>query len=195
MRLLGNQDSHLRREEKDYMSKFHRRAFLTILFLSSWSASSASAKPQDAPLSFKVVHVIGMQGVKHNTKGKITVSKDTLEFVNGTNKNDMPTASVQDALTGEDSQRMVGGTVGTLSTFAPYGSGRFLSLFRTKIDTLTITYRDAGGGLHGAIFTLPQGQAALLKKQMVAQGAKTSISVEDEAAQLANSKKAKEKKP
>jgi hypothetical protein len=177
------------------MSKCYRKAALTILFLSAWSASSASAKPQDAPASFKVVHVIGMQGVKHNTKGKLTVSKDGLEFVSGTTKSDMPTASIQDALTGEDSQRMVGGTLGTLSTFAPYGSGRFLSLFRTKIDTLTITYRDTGGGLHGAILTLPEGQAAMLKKQMVAQGAKTSISVEEEANQAANSKKAKEKKP
>jgi hypothetical protein len=177
------------------MSKLYGRAVLTILFLSAWSAPSASAKPQDAPASFKVVHVIGMQGVKQNAKGKVTVSKDGFEFVSGTTRSDLTTASVQDALTGGDSQRLVGGTVGTLSAFAPYGSGRFLSLFRTKVDTLTITYRDTGGGLHGAIFTLPQGQAAMLKKQMVAEGAKTSISVEDEATQLANSKKAKEKKP
>jgi len=177
------------------MSKLSVKAALTILLLSAWSASSASPKPQDTPSSFKVVHVIGMQGVKHNAKGKVTVSKDGLEFVSGATKSDMPTASVQDALTGEDSQRMVGGTVGAITMLAPYQSGRFLSLFRTKIDTLTITYRDTGGGLHGAIFTLPQGQAALLKKQMVAQGAKTSISVEDEATQAANSKKAKEKKP
>jgi hypothetical protein len=69
-------------------------------------------------------------------------------------------------------------------------------LFRQKIDTLTVEYRDANGGLHGAIFTLPEGQAALLKGQMVAAGAKTSITVEEEAKQqAADSKKASEKKP
>jgi len=106
----------------------------------------------------------------------------------------VPTASVEDALTGADSQRLIGGTLGKLTILAPYQSGRFLSLFRTKLDTLTVTYRDSGGGIHGAIFTLPEGQAGLLKKQMVAEGAKTSISVEDEASQAANIKKAKEKK-
>ncbi len=30
--------------------------------------------------------------------------------------------------------------MGTLSMFAPYGCGRFLSLFRSKLDTLTIQY-------------------------------------------------------
>ena len=106
-----------------------------------------------------------MQDVKKNAKGKITVSKDALEFTNGDTKNELLIASIQDALTGADSQRLIGGTLGFLTTFAPYESGRFLSLFRTKIDTLTVTYRDSGGGLHGAIFTLPEGQAAVLKKQ------------------------------
>jgi hypothetical protein len=173
------------------MSTCYRKVILSILFLSAWSAPSVFAKPQQAPANFRVVHVIGMQGVKPNTKGKVTVSKDALEFASGTNKSEILTPSIQDALTGADSQRLIGGTLGTLSTFAPYGSGRFLSLFRTKLDTLTIAYRDSGGGLHGAIFTLPQGQAAVLKKQMVAEGAKTSISVEDEANPQGNSKKGK----
>ena len=58
---------------------------------------------------------------------------------------------------------------------APYGSGRFLSLFRTKLDTLTIKYRDADGGLHGAIFTMPVGKAEVIKKELLAQGAHTSV--------------------
>jgi hypothetical protein len=175
------------------MLKNFRRVLLPALVLVMWQAPSALARPQQPPTSFKAVHVIGLQDAKHNAKGNITLSKDTLEFTSGGAKNDLPIASIQDALTGADSQRMIGGTVGFLTTFAPYESGRFLSLFRTKIDTLTISYRDSGGGLHGAIFTLPQGQAAVLKGQMVAQGAKTSISTEDEASQQTNGKKMKEK--
>ncbi len=67
---------------------------------------------------------------------------------------------------------------GTLGCCAPYGSGRFLSLFRTKLDTLTIKYRDADGGLHGAVFTMPVGKAEVLKKELLAQGAHTSVAPE-----------------
>jgi hypothetical protein len=59
--------------------------------------------------------------------------------------------------------------------FAPYGAGRFLGLFRNKLDTLTLQYRDADGGLHGAIFLLAVGQADPLKKLLVDQGAHTSL--------------------
>ena len=57
---------------------------------------------------------------------------------------------------------------------APYGGGRFLSLFRKKIDTLTIQYRDVDGGLHGAIFTMPVGNSELMKTALLAQGAHTA---------------------
>jgi hypothetical protein len=59
--------------------------------------------------------------------------------------------------------------------FAPYGGGRFLSLFRSKIDTLTIEYRDADGALHGVIFTSPVGTAEVTKDELVGLGARTSI--------------------
>lgn len=180
------------------MRKLLRRTSLVVVIFSAWPASSGFAQEKaqpPAPSSFNVHHVIGLEGIKHDTKGKIVVSKDTLEFATGPTKSDVSIPAIQDVLTGADSQRMVGGTIGFLSGFAPYEGGRFLSLFRTKLDTLTIQYRDTDGGLHGAIFTLAQGQGAALKTQLVAQGAKTSITVEEEAKQKAESKKAKEKKP
>ncbi len=176
------------------MPKLLRRMSLAVLFLSAWPPASGFAQEKSAT-GFTVRSVIGLEGIKHNAKGKVTVSKDTLDFATGPTKSNVPIASMQDVLTGADSQRAIGGTLGTLTMFAPYEAGRFLSLFRTKIDTLTIAYRDSNGGLHGAIFTLPQGQAAALKQQLVAEGAKTSISVEEEAKQQADTKKAKEKKP
>jgi hypothetical protein len=54
-----------------------------------------------------------------------------------------------------------------------------LSLFRAKLDTLTIQYRDADGGLHGAIFTMAVGKAEPLKKELVAQGARTSVPIQE----------------
>ena len=79
---------------------------------------------------------------------------------------------------GTDSQRVIGGTLGTLTLLAPFGSGRVLSLFRTKLDTLTIQYRDGNGALHGVIFTMPPGDAEMIKEELIAQGAHTSITTQ-----------------
>jgi hypothetical protein len=51
-------------------------------------------------------------------------------------------------------------------------------LFRTKLETLTIQYRDADGGLHGVIFTLPLGKAEMIKHELIAHGAHTSIATQ-----------------
>jgi hypothetical protein len=64
------------------------------------------------------------------------------------------------------------GTVASI--VAPYGSGSALPLLRRKVDTLTIQYRDADGGLHGAIFTVPRGMAEAIEKELIAQGARTT---------------------
>lgn len=82
---------------------------------------------------------------------------------------------MQDVVTGSDSQRVIRGTLGTLSRFGPYGSDRFMSLFRSKLDTLTIQYRDGDGGLHGVIFTTPVGTANVIKDELIGLGAHTSI--------------------
>ena len=171
------------------MRKLHRSVSLAALLILAWAACAGFAQAQQPAMSsFKVKHVIGLEAIHKNAKGQVTVSKDAMTFAAGSTKSDLAVASIQDVLTGADSQRMIGGTLGLLSMAAPYESGRFLSLFRTKIDTLTIEYRDADGGLHGAIFTLPQGEAAALKTQLVTAGAKASISVEDEAKQAAAEK-------
>jgi hypothetical protein len=122
--------------------------------------------------------VLGLEGMKHNATGTLTIANGTLEFTKGKKKADVPATSITEVLTGADTQRTIGGTVGTLTMFAPYGSGRFLSLFRTKIDTFSITYVDASGGVHGAVFSMPQGTATPAKIALLAQGAKTSVPVE-----------------
>jgi hypothetical protein len=49
-----------------------------------------------------------------------------------------------------------------------------LSMFRSKIDSLTIQYRDDDGGLHGVVFTMPVGTAESFKQELIAQGAHTT---------------------
>jgi hypothetical protein len=45
-----------------------------------------------------------------------------------------------------------------------------------------VEFKDDDGGFHGAVFVLPQGQAAPFKKQLVALGAKASVPLADPAA-------------
>jgi len=130
----------------------------------------------------KAVQLTGLTGVRENTKGTLRVENGILHFVHGKASADVSAASIQDVVTGTDSRESVGKTVGMVSMAAPYGGGRFLSLFRTKIDTLTIQYRDENGGLHGAVFTMPAGAAEGIKKELVAQGAHASRTGEPTAA-------------
>src|SRR5713101_5641908 len=122
----------------------------------------------------KVVQLTGLAGIKDKAKGTLSVENGHLHFVHGKASFDLSAASIRDVVTGGDSQRAVGGTIGMMSMAAPYGGGRVLSLFRSKIDTFTVLYRDADGGLHGAIFTMPVGTADVIKKVLVAQGAHTT---------------------
>lgn len=136
---------------------------------------------QQTQKSAKVVQLTGLSGVKNNTKGSLTVENGNLRFTHSKITSDLAPSSVQDVVTGSDSQRVIRGTLGTLSMFGPYGSDRFMSLFRSKIDTLTIQYRDDDGGLHGVIFTSPVGTAEPTKDELVALGARTSIPTQGDA--------------
>jgi len=132
--------------------------------------------------------VLGLDGLKQNVTGTLVAENGSLVFTKGKKKVAVPTASITEVMTGEDTERAIGGTVGILTMFAPYGGGRFLSLFRTKIDTLAIEYVDISGGLHGAIFILKKGNAAAAKKALLSQGARTNVPAEVEAESQARPK-------
>ena len=128
---------------------------------------------QEAGGPAKVVQLIGLAGVKENAKGTLQVENGNLRFVHDKASSDVSATSIQDVVTAADTGRAVGGAVGTISMAAPYGGGRFLSLFRKNIDTLTVQYRDGDAGLRGAIFSMPVGTADAIKAQLLTQGAHT----------------------
>jgi hypothetical protein len=128
---------------------------------------------QEPSVPVKAVQLIGLAGVKENAKGTLKVENGNLHFVHGKANAEVSAASIQDVVTGADTEKAVGNTIGMMSMAAPYGGGRFLSLFRKKIDTLTIEYRDVDGGLQGAIFTMPVGNSEPIKTELLAQGART----------------------
>jgi hypothetical protein len=143
--------------------------------------NNSAQQPALPGATIKTVDLVGLAGVKNNTGGTLTVEGDKLLFVHSKNSVYIAAGTMDDVVTGAESQRVVRGTLGTISMFGPYGSGRFLSLFRSKLDSLTIQYRDADGGLHGVVFTVPVGQADLFKKELVAQGAHTSVPIQTDA--------------
>jgi hypothetical protein len=151
----------------------------------------AQAPPKEIN-STNVTQVKGLTGVKDKTGGRLMVYGETLHFTHEMMKVDVPTPSIEDVITGADSQRLIHGTLGTLTMFAPYESGRFLSLFRTKLDTLTIKYRDTDGGLHGAIFTMGVGKADAVKKDLLAHGAHSSAPDVEETSKATAAKEQKQ---
>jgi len=151
-----------------------RTALLVSVALLFAGIDTSLGNAQEAPAPVKAVQLIGLTGVKQNAKGTLKVENGNLQFVHDKTNAGLTAASIQDVVTGDDTQRSVGGTVGVMSMAAPYGSGRFLSLFRKKIDTLTIQYRDVDGALHGVIFTMPVGGANAVKTELVSGGAHTA---------------------
>lgn len=138
----------------------------------------SSVNAQQGPTVAKAVQLTGLPGVKENAKGKLSVENKSLHFISDKTTSDVSASSIQDVVIGSNSQKAVGKTIGTLSMAAPYGGGRVVSLFRKKIDTLTVEYRDADGAFHGVIFTMPLGTADGIKKELIAQGAHTRVATE-----------------
>jgi hypothetical protein len=141
---------------------------------------------QESPTVVKAVQLIGLPGVKENAGGKLSVENGSLHFISGKTSSDVTASSIQEVVTDRDSQKAVGKTIGALSMAAPYGGGRVVSLFRKKIDTLTVEFRDAEGAFHGVTFTMPLGTANGIKKELLAQGAHTTVAPEQAASSQAS---------
>jgi hypothetical protein len=142
---------------------------LAVLALSILSCIPLLAE-DSAPL--KVRNLMGLENIKRNARGTLTVQNDTMQFTSGQGVAKVPVKSIDDIFSGEEMTQS-GGTVGTLTKVAlPYGGGRALSLIlRSKIDILTLTYHDDNGGFHGVILTMPKGQGEQLRGRLVAAGA------------------------
>ncbi|MGA2591038.1 MAG: hypothetical protein ABSH32_14055 [Bryobacteraceae bacterium] len=159
---------------------------LTTILIVAFSAASlapaqtstSSAPGTTAAANPMVRHVIGLDKIKRNATGTLTVQDGALEFQTGKAGNKVPVSAIDDIFIGTETTQS-GGKTGTVmktaAIAAPYESGKALSiLMRTKVDILTVSYHDPEGALHGAIFALPIGQAAPMRAQLIQAGAHTS---------------------
>jgi len=146
---------------------------------SAFSQQLASPQASQTTSIPNVKCVIGLENIKPNIKGTLSLLPNGLEFATGKNKVDISTASIQDIFTGQESRQDVSGPAGTVAKAGiPYGGGRIVSLFSHNVEVLTVEYVDSNGGFHGTVFVLSPGKATALKNQLVAQGAKVTDHVQ-----------------
>jgi hypothetical protein len=157
----------------------------SLIFSPAAARGQAATTPEGAPsvVQTDVKLVIGGETIKNNSTGTLSVVGNSLQFVTGKAKKTVAVeaSSIQDISTNEDSRQDITGAAHFATMAIPYGGGRVLSLFSHKVDVLTLEFKDASGGYHGAIFVLPQGQAAPFKKQLLAMGAKASVPLAEPA--------------
>ena len=143
------------------------------------AAGTSPATPSVVQTDVKLV--IGGETVKNHSMGTLSVVGNSLQFAAGKKKMEVEASSILDISTNEDSRQDVTGAAHLATMAIPYGGGRILSLFSHQVDVLTVEFKNANGGFHGAVFVLAQGQAAPFKKQLVAMGAKASLPLAEPA--------------
>jgi hypothetical protein len=124
----------------------------------------------------RVTHILGLEGVANNASGTLSIQKDALQFHKDPGLTaQISVGSITNISVGEQ-DRQVGGVPMALGEAAtPFGGGRVISLFsHKKYDTLTVEYLDSKGGLHGVIFQLSKGNAEVIKKALLADGARVA---------------------
>jgi hypothetical protein len=151
---------------------------IVLLCCSLTAPAQKIAQPGDtsAPFSIRATHLLGFANARNNSAGTLSVQDDSLQFQqNGKPAAKVKIASVQVVFLGGESKQ-VGGLPMTLGeAAAPFGGGRVVSLFaHKKYDTLSLEYVDADKGIHGAIFQLRNGQAEIVKNELMAHGVSIS---------------------
>src|SRR5579862_8875699 len=95
------------------VSKLKVSLFSIPLLVAGQLVSVGDTQKPQAPT--KAVQLAGLIGVKNNTKGSLTVEDGALRFTHSRSISDLSPSSMQDVVTGSDSQRVIRGTLGTLS--------------------------------------------------------------------------------
>ena len=162
-----------------------RSTAIAAAILGNLAAQTAPAPPQTGSVT-GVRHIIGLDDVKSQRTGSLSVQADALVFDGGTSHAAVQVASIEDVFLGAEVTQAGGKTARVMKTAAiaaPYESGKVLTLLlRTKVDILTVVFHDANGGLHSAIFAVPKGKAAAVRTQLIAAGAHATA-LDEEAKQ------------
>jgi hypothetical protein len=151
---------------------------LNVLLLTLIGAGAVFAQAPAAAPPPNIRHVIGLETIKRDTSGHLTIQNGVMQFSAKKAEATVPAASIEDIFVGNETSQgggKAGRVVKTAAMAAPFGSGKVLTLLmRTKFDILTVVYRGADGGVHGVILALPKGLAESTRTQLIAAGAHSS---------------------
>jgi len=120
----------------------------------------------------RVTHVLGLEGAPNNANGNLSIQQDALQFQRGAGPAaQISLGSIEDVSLSEANKQMGGTPMAVTRAATPFGGGHVIGLFsHKKYDILTVEYRDANRGLHGAIFQLNKGQGQVFRSQLAAAG-------------------------
>jgi hypothetical protein len=144
--------------------------FWRVAILTAGISIAASAQPGTAslPISLeRVYQVIGLEGVKPQSRGPLTFSSDAIQFAGGKASVTVPTAAVTRYSLNPYSREVAPGFSRSLLqtatlVFSPLveggviASGIGLGMVRTGVAALEFDYLDSSNGLHRVVFLLPR---------------------------------------
>jgi hypothetical protein len=135
----------------------------------------ATALLAQSKVDLNVRYLVGLEAVQQNVQGKLTTHDGKIEFSTGSKSAAIPITSICDINVGSETTQgggKAGKVAGSVAAAAPLGSGDVLVLaLRTKVDVVTLWYRDADNGLHAAILEVAKGGGEALKNALTAGGA------------------------
>ncbi|NYF80227.1 DUF4410 domain-containing protein [Granulicella arctica] len=110
--------------------------------------------------STKAEHVYGLPDIKHNKKGTLVLSPDSLTFTGKSGSTSIPRTSITAVSAGN--QRVEIGGVGLMifrMTIPDGGGLAAAAVLHHRQDMLTVEFNDSRGGNHAAVFFLPATEA------------------------------------
>ena len=151
--------------------------FLLGCSIAACAQSTATAASAGTQFSVRTTHLLGFPNTKSNCNGILSIKEDTLQFQQAAKRSaEVKIPAIQGVFLGGESKQVGGVPMKVGKMAAPFGGGRVISLFaHKKYDTLTVEYVDSDGGLHGAIFQLSKGEAALVKNELVSRGVSPNV--------------------
>jgi hypothetical protein len=159
--------------------------FISLASLTIYAGGQTQTDNSAARTPIRVTHILGFENVRRNVSGELSVNDGEMRFQpDGTLPSQLRVASIQSISPGEQ-DKQVGGVPMMLGKAAvPYGGGRVISLFsHKKYGSLALEYLDDRGGLHGAVFRLPNGKAEGFRSTLIAARADVSLSEDGAAVQ------------
>jgi hypothetical protein len=159
-----------------------KRTVLCAILFANFVALDAQTTPQppDHPdhaagsessslVQHNVVYVAGLDEVKPNVSGDLTLSPAALTFSNKNVTTSIPRERIVNVSTGEQRTEPWGTTGEIARKVIPFGGSVVLAVVTNKkVDLLTVEYRDIHDGYHGAVFVLPAQRAAAVRDSILA---------------------------